>query len=316
MSGAERAAELRKRLNDANHRYHVLDDPSDVGRRVRRADARAAAARGRRPVAGHGRLADPPRGRGAVGRVRAGAAPAADAVAGQRPQRGGAAGVGGARRKRAGSARAFQLVTEPKIDGLAISLLYRDGVFVRGATRGDGIVGEDVTANLRTMRTIPLRIPETGEVEVRGEVYLSLAGFERVNAEQAAGRQEDVHEPAQCRRRIAAPEGSADHRDPAAGDLRLRPGREQPGHRVAVGGAQWLRDQGFRVNDARQAARRRGARRWPRRPGLGGAPRRAGLRHRRRRGQGVELRPAAAAGHGRPRPPLGDRIQVRADHRA
>src|SRR6185437_9317174 len=79
----------------------------------------------------------------------------------------------------------FDYVVEPKIDGLAISLLYRDGLFVRGATRGDGTTGEDVTANLRTIKSIPLRIPETGEVEVRGEVYLTLSGFEQVNAEQA-----------------------------------------------------------------------------------------------------------------------------------
>lgn len=78
-------------------------------------------------------------------------------------------------------------VCELKIDGLAVSLRYEDGVLVRGATRGDGRRGEDVTANLRTVRTIPLRLQ--GEppavIEVRGEVFLPIREFERINAERA-----------------------------------------------------------------------------------------------------------------------------------
>ena len=83
----------------------------------------------------------------------------------------------------------YQLVTEPKVDGLAISLVYENGIFVRGATRGNGVVGEDVTPNLRTVRSIPLRLagePAPPLVEVRGEVYLPLEGFARVNEEQIA----------------------------------------------------------------------------------------------------------------------------------
>jgi DNA ligase (NAD+) len=70
-------------------------------------------------------------------------------------------------------------VVEPKVDGLAISLLYVDGVLVRGATRGDGTTGEDVTPNLRTVRSIPLALPPEAprRLEVRGEVYLSPAAF-------------------------------------------------------------------------------------------------------------------------------------------
>jgi DNA ligase (NAD+) len=78
-------------------------------------------------------------------------------------------------------------VTEPKIDGLAISLVYRDGVLVRGATRGDGLVGEDVTANLRTIEALPQRLPGASPpalVEVRGEIYLPLAAFEKLNEER------------------------------------------------------------------------------------------------------------------------------------
>ncbi|MGI8690392.1 MAG: NAD-dependent DNA ligase LigA [Thermomicrobiales bacterium] len=76
---------------------------------------------------------------------------------------------------------------EPKIDGLAVALTYTDGQFVRGATRGDGFAGEDVTPNLRTVRTIPLRLRAAapGTIEVRGEVYLTRSGFHRLNEERA-----------------------------------------------------------------------------------------------------------------------------------
>ena len=75
-------------------------------------------------------------------------------------------------------------VAELKIDGLAISLRYEAGRFVLGATRGDGRTGEDVTANLRTIEVIPLRLPEPLTLEVRGEVYMPKAEFARINAER------------------------------------------------------------------------------------------------------------------------------------
>ena len=72
---------------------------------------------------------------------------------------------------------------EPKVDGLSVALEYRDGVFVRGATRGDGRVGEDVTENLKTIRSIPMTLPEKlPRLIVRGEVYMSRAVFEEINA--------------------------------------------------------------------------------------------------------------------------------------
>jgi DNA ligase (NAD+) len=79
---------------------------------------------------------------------------------------------------------------EPKLDGVAVSLLYRDGLLVRGATRGDGTVGEDITANVRTINSIPLKL--VGDdvpslLEVRGEIYLPRAGFEALNAKAIAG---------------------------------------------------------------------------------------------------------------------------------
>ena len=75
---------------------------------------------------------------------------------------------------------------EPKIDGLSVSLTYEGGVFVRGATRGDGVVGEDVTANLKTVYSIPLTLPEPLDLTVRGEVFMPRAVFEKINAVREA----------------------------------------------------------------------------------------------------------------------------------
>src|SRR5574341_1418051 len=86
--------------------------------------------------------------------------------------------------------RAFDYVTELKIDGLSISLIYERGLLARGVTRGDGYRGEVVTNNVRTIRSIPLSIKKDGsvkaaEIEVRGEVYLPYKSFERINRERA-----------------------------------------------------------------------------------------------------------------------------------
>ena len=97
--------------------------------------------------------------------------------------------------------RAFEYVAELKIDGLSISVHYDDGLLVRGVTRGDGRVGEDVTQNVRTIRSVPLRlkVSEGGEVEVRGEAYLSRKAFERINLER-----EEADEPKFANPRNAA----------------------------------------------------------------------------------------------------------------
>jgi len=83
--------------------------------------------------------------------------------------------------------RQFDLVCEPKIDGLAVALTYVDGLLVTGATRGDGYRGEDITQNLKTVRSIPLSVPREAppRFEVRGEVYLPKAGFKKLNEERA-----------------------------------------------------------------------------------------------------------------------------------
>jgi DNA ligase (NAD+) len=145
----------------------------------------------------------------------------------------------------------FTFVVEPKIDGLAISLLYRDGVFERGATRGNGEIGEDVTHNLRTIGAIPLRIEDAPAlVEVRGEVYMSLRDFTALNERRAEAGESTFMNP----RNSAA--GTIRQLDPA--DAAKRPlsiwcyqvgvteGLSFTAHSQAL---QWLRDRGFRVND-------------------------------------------------------------------
>ncbi len=141
-------------------------------------------------------------------------------------------------------------VTEPKIDGLAISLTYEDGVFVRGTTRGDGRIGEDVSHNLRTIRSIPLRIPDAPEViEVRGEIYFPRSGFERLNEQRAERGLSTFANP----RNAAA--GTIRQQDPALAAERplqiwtygigYRQGVEHASHSEEL---DWLRERGFRVN--------------------------------------------------------------------
>src|SRR4051795_10595396 len=146
----------------------------------------------------------------------------------------------------------FAYVCEPKIDGLAMSLLYRDGVLERGATRGDGEIGEDVTHNLRTIPTIPLRIDGDDVpplLEVRGEIYMSLPDFTALNERRAEAGESTFMNP----------------RNAAAGTIRQldpRLAAQRPlsmwcygigaveGLRLATHweALQWLRAHGFRVN--------------------------------------------------------------------
>jgi DNA ligase (NAD+) len=149
------------------------------------------------------------------------------------------------------SAPSFQFVVEPKIDGLAISLVYRDGLLERGATRGDGEIGEDVTHNLRTIGAIPLRVTDAPALlEVRGEVYMSLADFTALNERRAEAGQSTFMNP----RNSAA--GTVRQLDPAdAAERPLSIWCYQVGvtdqslqfktHSQALA---WLREHGFRVN--------------------------------------------------------------------
>lgn len=104
--------------------------------------------------------------------------------------------------------QAHDYSVEPKIDGLSMSLEYENGVFVRGATRGDGVTGEDVTENLRTLRNLPLTLENApAKLIVRGEVYMSHAVFAQLNAERELLEQPLLAKPAQRRGGLRAPAG-------------------------------------------------------------------------------------------------------------
>ena len=155
-------------------------------------------------------------------------------------------------RKRLRSDEPVAYVIEPKIDGLAINLTYEEGVLTRGATRGDGVQGEDVTVNLRTIKTVPLRMRGDGApalLEVRGEVYLPISGFRALN-ERLAG---------------TGPKLAPNPRNAAAGSLRQKNSAITADRPLAVwvygigaqegvefethsGALAWLREHGFRTN--------------------------------------------------------------------
>jgi DNA ligase (NAD+) len=126
-------------------------------------------------------------------------------------------------RRQLGQSDLIEYVTEPKIDGLAVELVYVDGLFVQGSTRGDGVRGEDITQNLRTVKTIPLRLiaahgalPQ--RLEVRGEVYMTKRDFQRLNA-----RREEEGEPT-----------FANPRNASAGSLRQLDPRITAGRPLAM----------------------------------------------------------------------------------
>jgi len=187
-SARDKAHKLRERIADANYRYYALDEPTitdaEYDRLMRELEALEAEHPGLR-------TADSPT-------QRVGAAPSrefaevrhsipmlslANAFTDEEVQ-----DFMRRIRDRIGREQ-LEFAVEPKFDGLAISLHYEDGVFVRGATRGDGETGEDVTANLRTIKSIPLRL-RGGDfakvLEVRGEVYMPRAGFEKYNEKARA----------------------------------------------------------------------------------------------------------------------------------
>ncbi len=193
---AARARQLRDAIDRANHRYHVLDEPeipdAEYDALVRELEAIEAADPGLR-------TADSP-----TQRVGAKASEAFATVEHARPMlslsnafseqevRDFVARISAA----TGDAEP-EFCTEPKLDGLAISLRYEDGLFVRGATRGDGASGEDVSANLRTVKAIPLRLRGAAPavLEVRGEVYMTRAAFEDWNAKARAKGERTMANP-------------------------------------------------------------------------------------------------------------------------
>jgi DNA ligase (NAD+) len=191
-SAEQRAAELRDQLEHANYQYHVLDDPQLPDAEYDRLFDELL-----RLEAEHPDLRDP---NSITTRVGAPPSDKFQKVDHLRPM-GSLEKVTSEEtltkwaddvRKRLGSDEPVAYVVEPKIDGSAVSLTYENGVFTRGATRGDGTRGEDVTPNLRTVKAIPLQMRSLdGEtpppvLEVRGEVYFPLSAFNRLNERLAA----------------------------------------------------------------------------------------------------------------------------------
>jgi DNA ligase (NAD+) len=254
MSPAERAKELRRQLEYHNHRYYVLDDPeiSDANY-----DALLNELRDLEAEHAELRTADSPT-------QRVGAEPLDKfeqvrhlqpmlSLANARNEEELAAWVLRSERYLARQGVEMgdvRFVTEPKIDGLAISLVYEDGLLVRGATRGNGEIGEDVTTNLRTIGAIPLRIEDAPSLlEVRGEVYMPLAAFAKLNEERAAAGEPTYANP----RNTAA--GSIRQLDPqltASRPLSIwcysvgaLEGLSFERHSESLG---WLRSHGFKVS--------------------------------------------------------------------
>jgi DNA ligase (NAD+) len=252
-SAPERAAELRALLEHHLYRYHVLADPEisdaeydrlydelvaleEAHPELRVEDSPTA--RVGAPAAAGFRKVDHLTPMGSLEKVTDDDALAkwADDV-----------------RKRLGTDEPIAYVVEPKIDGLAISLVYEHGAYVRGATRGDGSRGEDVTANLRTISAIPLRLRDgaapPARLEVRGEIYMPLSGFRRLNERLAAEGKKTTPNP----RNAAA--GSVRQKNPAVtAGMPLSIWAYGAGLREGVDFASqweilsWLRERGFRTN--------------------------------------------------------------------
>ena len=182
---------LRARLNHWAHQYYVLDEPSVPDAEYDRVFRQLQALEAEHPALV---TPDSPTQR-VIGAVMEGLAPVRHAVpmlsihTETDTEASGAEAFDARVRRELGLAEAdppIEYVAEPKFDGLAMSLRYENGRLVQAATRGDGEVGEDVTHNIRTVRQIPLTLPEGVPplLEVRGEVYMRRADFEALNERQ------------------------------------------------------------------------------------------------------------------------------------
>ncbi|HUA09500.1 MAG TPA: NAD-dependent DNA ligase LigA [Candidatus Acidoferrales bacterium] len=241
-----RAAELRAKIEDANHRYYVLDDPSITDAEF---DALLRELIDLETAHPELRTPDSPT-------QRVGAAPSQrfEPFEHSQPMLS-LANAFDEEELRAWDERARRLADAPlryvcelKIDGLAIALDYRDGLFVRGGTRGDGRIGEEVTPNLRTIPSIPLRVPGKGALEVRGEVYLKKSDFEKLNA-----RREREGLPVFANPRNAASGGVRQLDPKLTAQRRLSffayAVAQGPALRTQSDALAYLRDAGFAVND-------------------------------------------------------------------
>jgi DNA ligase (NAD+) len=258
MSGPspeERAAELRRLIAEADHRYYELDDPTigddeydDLLRELReleQQDPSLITPDSPTQRVG-GRATDRfPQVRHVEPMLSLGNARGADEFRAweQRLYN---------RLKRLDiSPTELRFVAEPKIDGIAISLLYEKGEFVRGATRGDGVIGEDVTPNLKTISAIPHTIENApGVIEVRGEIYFPRSGFVELNEQRAS---EGLATFANPRNATAGTVRNLDVEVTASRPLSMwsygiggTRGIEFESHSEEL---EWMRERGFRVNE-------------------------------------------------------------------
>ncbi len=129
-----------------------------------------------------------------------------------------------ARARQAAGGNEVDYVAEPKLDGLAVNLIYENGQLARAATRGDGATGEDITANIRTIPAVPLALRGKAprHLEVRGEVFMPLAGFERLNAGQLQRNQKLFVNPRNAAAGALRQLDPKDHGVAAAGPVLLR----------------------------------------------------------------------------------------------
>jgi DNA ligase (NAD+) len=252
---AKRARELRRQIAHNDHRYYVLDDP-EIGDDAY--DALLNELRELEVVNPELRTADSP-----TQRVGGRPLDRFEQVRHAEPMLS-LANARGVEEFRAWESRLhnrlrqldiepgeLRYVSEPKIDGLAISLTYEDGAFTRGATRGDGVIGEEVTRNLKTIKAIPLRIDDSpGLVEVRGEVYLPRKAFADLNEARTAAGEAAFANP----RNAAA--GSLRQLDPeitASRPLSIwcygTGAQTRAGLDTHIEELEWLREHGFKVND-------------------------------------------------------------------
>ena len=138
---------------------------------------------------------------------------------------------------------------EPKMDGLSGSLLYEKGILVRAATRGDGVIGEDITINVKTIKSVPLRLTKDIDIEVRGEIYMSKLSFERANREKAANNEKLFANP---RNAAAGSVRQLDSKITAKRDLDFMayfiPEPEKYGIKTQSESLELLKDLGFKTN--------------------------------------------------------------------